>query len=95
VIFFILDDMDYGQMSVFGGLCETPNLERLANRSLRYINDKLVTSRNLPHTVPNLSGIIGLSCGYDAADSVPPKNTGHRSLSQARSGKLNLTFQVN
>ncbi|WP_156160970.1 MULTISPECIES: hypothetical protein [unclassified Methanosarcina] len=31
VIFFILDDVGYGQMSVFGGLCETLNLEQLAN----------------------------------------------------------------
>lgn len=72
VIYFILDDVGYGQMSVFGGLCETPNLERLANRGMHYINDKLVASRGLPHTVPNLFGIIGLSCGYEAADSVNP-----------------------
>jgi arylsulfatase len=38
VIFFVLDDVGYGQMSVFGGLVETPTLNRLADRGLRYTN---------------------------------------------------------
>ena len=36
IIFFILDDVGYGQMSVFGGLVNTPNLDRLAENGLRY-----------------------------------------------------------
>ncbi|KKH50731.1 sulfatase-like hydrolase/transferase [Methanosarcina sp. 1.H.A.2.2] len=92
VIFFILDDVGYGQMSVFGGLCETPNLEWLANRGLRYINSELVASRDLPYTVPNLFGIIGLSCGYDSVDSV---NLEEYRAPFTFTGRLNLTFQVN
>ena len=38
VIIFVLDDVGYGQMSVFGGLVNTPNLERLAAHGLRYTN---------------------------------------------------------
>jgi arylsulfatase len=38
VIFFVLDDVGYGQMSVFGGLVETPTLNRLAGEGLRYTN---------------------------------------------------------
>ena len=30
VIFFVLDDVGYGQTSAFGGLVETPTLDRLA-----------------------------------------------------------------
>jgi arylsulfatase len=41
-------------------------------RSQLYINDELVASKDLPVTVPNAFGIIGLSCGYDAADAVNP-----------------------
>jgi hypothetical protein len=29
VIFFILDDVGFGQMSAFGGMVNTPNLDRL------------------------------------------------------------------
>ncbi|HPR04619.1 MAG TPA: sulfatase-like hydrolase/transferase, partial [Deltaproteobacteria bacterium] len=38
VLFFIIDDVGYGQLSPFGGLIETPNLERLAAQGLRYTN---------------------------------------------------------
>jgi arylsulfatase len=31
-----------------------------------------VASTDLPYTVPNLFGIAGLSCGYDAYDAVVP-----------------------
>jgi arylsulfatase A-like enzyme len=38
VIFFVLDDVGYGQLSSFGGLVQTPNLDRLAAHGLRYTN---------------------------------------------------------
>jgi arylsulfatase len=38
VIFFVLDDVGYGQMSAFGGLVDTPNLDRLASNGLRFSN---------------------------------------------------------
>ncbi|WP_440955260.1 sulfatase-like hydrolase/transferase [Methanosarcina sp. Mfa9] len=75
VIYFILDDVGYGQMSVFGGLCKTPNLERLAKRGLRYTNMQTtalcsptrgcaLTGRN--HHTLGLSAITELSMGYPA-----------------------------
>ena len=30
VIVFVLDDVGFGQLSPFGGLCDTPTLDRLA-----------------------------------------------------------------
>ena len=38
VMVIVLDDVGYGQLSVFGGPCDTPNLDRLAARGLRYSN---------------------------------------------------------
>ena len=38
VLFFVLDDVGYGQLSSFGGLVETPNIDRLAAQGLRYAN---------------------------------------------------------
>jgi hypothetical protein len=38
VIFFILDDVGCGQMSAFGGLVNTPNLDRLVENGLRWTN---------------------------------------------------------
>jgi hypothetical protein len=38
IIFFVLDDVGYGQLSPFGGLVNTPNLDKLAQRGLRYTN---------------------------------------------------------
>jgi arylsulfatase len=37
-----------------------------------YINDKLVGATQMPHTVPNMFGTEGLSCGYDGGDRVAP-----------------------
>ena len=36
VVMILLDDVGYGQLSAFGGLCDTPNLDRLAGQGLRY-----------------------------------------------------------
>jgi arylsulfatase len=38
VLFIILDDVGFGQLSCFGGPCETPNLDTLAKNGLRYTN---------------------------------------------------------
>ncbi len=45
-----------------------------SGRSQLYINGELVASVDLPYTVPNLFGIIGLCCGRDATDSVVPED---------------------
>ncbi len=78
VMVIVLDDVGYGQLSVFGGLCETPNLDRLAERGLRYANFQttalcsptrgcLLTGRN--HHTLGLSAITELALGYPAHNS--------------------------
>jgi hypothetical protein len=36
VLVVLIDDAGFGSSSAFGGPCETPNFERLANNGLRY-----------------------------------------------------------
>ena len=75
VVIIVLDDVGYGQLSPFGGLCETPNLDRLASRGLRYANfqttalcsptrGSLLTGRN--HHRLGLSAITEMSMGFPA-----------------------------
>ena len=37
-----------------------------------YINDKLVGNLEIPYSTPNMFGVLGLSTGYAAFDSVDP-----------------------
>lgn len=79
VMVVVLDDVGYGQLSVFGGPCDTPNLDRLAARGLRYSNFQttalcsptrgcLLTGRN--HHTLGLSAITEMSLGYPAHNGV-------------------------
>ena len=38
VLFYVLDDTGFGQLSPYGGLIEVPNLERVAKRGVIYTN---------------------------------------------------------
>jgi arylsulfatase len=38
VIIFLLDDVGFAQIGSFGGLIETPNIDKLAAGGLRYNN---------------------------------------------------------
>jgi arylsulfatase A-like enzyme len=78
VVIIVLDDVGYGQLSTFGGLCSTPNLDRLAQRGLRFSNFHttalcsptracLLTGRN-HHTV-GLAAITEMSLGFPALNA--------------------------
>lgn len=73
VVVIVLDDVGYGQLSTFGGLCETPNLDRLADRGLRFANFHttalcsptrgcLLSGRN--HHTLGMAAITELSLGF-------------------------------
>ena len=47
-------------------------------RAQLYINRKLVASIDMPHSVPNIFGTEGLTCGYDGGDQVAPEEYGDR-----------------
>ncbi|WP_317928616.1 arylsulfatase [Halioxenophilus sp. WMMB6] len=83
VLVWLMDDVGYGQVSAFGGLVDTPNIDRVAAMGLKYANFRatpvcspsraaLLTGRN-PHTVHvggHAMGPRGLP-GYDTL--VPPE----------------------
>jgi arylsulfatase len=79
VIIFVLDDVGYGQLSPFGGLVETPTLDRLSASGLRYSNMQttalcspsrgcVLTGRN--HHALGLSAITELSLGFPAHNGI-------------------------
>ncbi len=85
VLFFVLDDVGYGQLSSFGGLVETPVLDSLAANGLRYTNvhttalcspsrSCIMTGRN--HHSMGLGTIAETSTGYPGYNAILPFNKG-------------------
>jgi arylsulfatase A-like enzyme len=81
VLFFVLDDVGYGQLSAFGGLVETPNIDRVAASGLRYANmhttalcsptrSCILTGRN--HHSNGVACIMELATGYPGYDGRMP-----------------------
>jgi hypothetical protein len=78
VLFFILDDVGYGQLSCFGGLVDTPNIDRVAASGLRYANMHttalcspsrawVLTGRN--HHSSGVAAIMELATEYPGVDA--------------------------
>lgn len=85
VIVWMLDDVGFAQLSSFGGLVQTPNIDRVANRGIRFTNYRtppicsasraaLLTGRN-PHSV-HIGGHAGAPLPYPGYDGVIPANAG-------------------
>jgi len=85
VIFFVLDDVGYGQMSAFGGLVNTPNIDRLAENGLRYTNmhttalcsptrSCVLTGRN--HHSNGIAAIMEMATGFPGYDCRMPFENG-------------------
>jgi len=85
VLFFVLDDVGYGQLSVFGGLVETPNIDRVAAMGLRYANmhttalcsptrSCVLTGRN--HHSNGVASIMETATGYPGYDARMPFENG-------------------
>ena len=85
VLFFVLDDVGYGQLSSFGGLVDTPNIDRVAANGLRYANmhttalcsptrSCILTGRN--HHSSGVACIMELATGYPGYDGRMPFENG-------------------
>ena len=85
VLFVVLDDVGYGQLSCFGGLVETPNIDRVAASGLRYANmhttalcsptrASVLTGRN--HHSSGVACIMELATGYPGYDGRMPFENG-------------------
>ena len=79
VVMVVLDDVGYGQLSTYGGLCETPNFDRIAERGVKFANFHttalcsptrgcLLTGRN--HHTLGLGAITELALGYPSMNGV-------------------------
>jgi arylsulfatase len=77
IVFFVMDDVGFGQLSPFGGLVETPVLDRLAAEGLRYTNLH-TTALCSPSRGCILTGrnhhSLGLACITEAATGYPGYN---------------------
>jgi arylsulfatase A-like enzyme len=85
VLFVVLDDVGYGQLSCFGGMVETPNIDRVAASGLRYPNMHttalcsptracILTGRN--HHSSGVACIMELATGYPGYDGRMPFENG-------------------
>lgn len=85
IFFVVLDDVGYGQLSCFGGLVETPTLDRIAANGLRYANmhttalcsptrSTILTGRN--HHSSGVACVMELATGYPGYDGRMPFENG-------------------
>ena len=85
VLFIVLDDVGYGQMSAFGGLVNTPNINKLAENGLRYTNMHtaalcsptracILTGRN--HHSNGMAAITEMATGYPGYNGEMPFENG-------------------
>ena len=81
VLFFVLDDVGYGQLSCFGGLVETPHIDRVAASGLRFASMHttalcsptracVLTGRN--HHSNGVASIMEAATGYPGYDCRMP-----------------------
>ena len=79
ILYIVLDDVGFSAMEPFGGLIETPNINRIANNGLVYTNfhttalcsptrSCLLNGRN--HTTNSMASITEAAAGF-------PNSSGH------------------
>jgi arylsulfatase A-like enzyme len=85
VLYIVLDDVGYSAMEPFGGLIETPNINRIAERGLLYTNfhttalcsptrSCLMTGRN--HTTNGMATITEAASGFPSSNGHVPFECG-------------------
>jgi arylsulfatase len=94
VLVVLLDDAGFGSSSAFGGLCQTPSFERLANNGLRY-NRFHTTALCAPTRAALLTGrnhhSVNMGCVTELATSAP----GQTSLRPNSKAPLAETLRLN
>jgi arylsulfatase len=83
VVIVLIDDIGFGHSSAFGGPCQMPTCEKLANNGLRFnrfhttslcspTRMALLTGRN--HHVCNTGAVMELATGFPGNTGVPPNS---------------------
>ena len=97
VLVWVIDDMGFGQLGSYGGLVETPNIDRVAQQGLRYTNyhttpscsasrAALLTGRN-SHRV-HIGGHSAIAVGFPGQDALVPRSAGTVAENLRQSGYL-------
>lgn len=94
VLVVLLDDVGFGASSAFGGPCETPNFERLANGGLRY-NRFHTTALCAPTRAALLTGRNHHSVGMGGITETATSAPGQTSLRPNTKTPLAQTLQMN
>jgi arylsulfatase A-like enzyme len=94
VLIVLLDDVGFGASSAFGGPCETPNFERLANAGLRY-NRFHTTALCAPTRAALLSGRNHHSVGMGGITEIATSAPGNNSLRPNSKAPLPQTLTLN
>ncbi|HEU4947293.1 MAG TPA: arylsulfatase [Kribbella sp.] len=109
VLYIVLDDVGFGALNCYGGLIDTPNIDRIAAAGLRYTQwhttalcsptrSALLTGRN--HTTNGMACITEAATGFPSGNGhVPPscamlaEMLVDRGFSTAAVGKWHLTAE--
>lgn len=97
ILVWMLDDTGFGQLGCYGGLVDTPNIDRVARRGLRYSNyhatpicsasrASFLTGRN-SHEV-HVGGHSAMSIGFPGQDALVPRGAGTIAENLRQSGYL-------
>jgi arylsulfatase A-like enzyme len=94
VLVVLIDDVGFGASSAFGGPCETPNFEKLANGGLRY-NRFHTTALCAPTRAALLTGRNHHSVGMGAITELATSAPGYDSLRPNTKAPLAETLKLN
>jgi arylsulfatase A-like enzyme len=94
VLIILIDDVGFGASSAFGGPCETPNFEKLANVGLRY-NRFHTTALCAPTRAALLTGRNHHSVGMGGITEIATSAPGNNSLRPNSKAPLPQTLTLN